>query len=73
MADERPPRTGGLVVDLAPAQAFAAALDAVAEAWAAVPPAQRATLTRLVWLHPSGEVVVYQAPDGPKVEGEGGG
>lgn len=65
---------GALVVDLAPAVAFNDALTALEEAWAAVPPGQRSRLSRLVWLHPNGEMVVYAAPDGPRVpeEGDGG-
>jgi len=75
VADERPrdTRPGALVVDLSAAIAFGAAIDALGEVWANVPPAQRAQLSRLVWLHPDGQIVIYAAPDGPPVpRGEGG-
>jgi hypothetical protein len=68
--DPAAPKTapGALVVDMGPVQDFERALDRLEETWAAIPPHLRSRLSRLVWMHPDGEVVIYRAPDGPPVE-----
>jgi hypothetical protein len=56
-------KPGALVVDLGPIRDHALAMEELQRSWAEVPEATRAKLSRLVWLHPSGDVVVYRPPE----------
>ncbi len=56
----RPP--AGIAIDLGPVHEMEDALARLELAWREVPAGARPGLSRLFWLHPSGEVVIYRPP-----------
>lgn len=56
---------GCFVVDLDPIRDFLAAVEEVERQWSAFSPPIRRSLSRLIWLHPSGDVVQYRPPEEP--------
>lgn len=68
MSEPSDKRPGGLVVDFAPVQDFDKAMTELERAWQALPPVVRGKLSRLVWLHPSGDLVLYRPPAEPDEE-----
>lgn len=62
MAD-RPRRPGGFVMDFTPVVEYSKALKELERTWAAIPEEGRPALSRLVWLHPNGEVCYYRPPE----------
>jgi len=51
-----------LAVNLDAVRDFDTALQDLEAKWKAMSPPVRRALSRLVWLHPDGETVVYQPP-----------
>jgi hypothetical protein len=52
-----------LTVDLAPVREVVDSIEDLRRRWAALPPAVRQSLARLIWLRPDGEVVQYRAQE----------
>lgn len=73
MSDDTPKPPGALVLDFTPVKEFDEQLQVLKEAWARVPAVARPGLSRLLWLHPNGELVVYRAPLEPVVQDDDGG
>jgi len=59
VSDRKP---AALVLDLTPVREFLEAVDALGVQWADLPRESREPLARLIWLHPSGDMVVYRPP-----------
>lgn len=64
-------KPGCFVVDLDPIRDFLEAVDDLGRRWAAFSPPIRRSLSRLIWLHPSGEVVQYRPPEEPPCRSDG--
>lgn len=60
---DKPRRPGRFVMDFSPVVEYGKALKELQRTWAAVPAEGRVGLSRLVWLHPNGEVVYYRPPE----------